>query len=116
LRNLPDQQRGDPGQQGAGDAPLPGDPARPRLRNRASLYFTVVCVRADDPLAQWAAAKSAANAAIRAAGAAITHHHGVGVDHRGTYHREIGPLAVEALRAVKKTLDPQGILNPGVLL
>lgn len=82
----------------------------------ASLYFTVVCAQSEDPLAQWATAKQAANAAIRAAGATITHHHGIGTDHREAYHAEIGPLAVEALRAVKRTLDPQGVLNPGVLL
>ena len=82
----------------------------------ASLYFTVLCAQADDPIAQWHKAKLAANAAIRAAGAAITHHHGVGTDHRDTYHEEIGPLAVDALRAVKTALDPAGILNPGVLI
>lgn len=82
----------------------------------ASLYFTVLCAQGRDPLAQWAAAKGAANTAIRGAGAAITHHHGVGTDHRQVYHQEVGPLAIEALRAVKRTLDPAGILNPGVLL
>jgi len=82
----------------------------------ASLYFTVLCAQGDDPIGQWHKAKLAANAAIRAAGAAITHHHGVGTDHRDTYSQEIGPLAVEVLRAVKKTLDPVGILNPGVLI
>jgi len=81
----------------------------------ASLYFTVVCAAKDDPVAQWAIAKSAANAAIRAAGASITHHHAVGVDHRETYAQEVGPLAIEMLRAVKKTVDPAGILNPGIL-
>ncbi len=82
----------------------------------ASLYFTVVCPQTDDPLAQWAAAKKAANDAIRAADAASTHHHGVGRDHRDAYHAEIGDLALEALRAVKRTLDPDGVCNPGVLL
>jgi alkyldihydroxyacetonephosphate synthase len=82
----------------------------------ASLYFTVLCAQGPDPLAQWAAAKHAATAAIRAAGATITHHHGVGTDHRDAYRDEIGPLALEALRAVKRTLDPAGILNPGVLV
>lgn len=82
----------------------------------ASLYFTVVCAQSADPLAQWAAAKTAANRAIRSRGATITHHHGVGTDHRIAYAEEIGPLAVEALHAVKRVLDPAGILNPGVLL
>lgn len=82
----------------------------------ASLYFTVLCAQGDDPIANWHTAKLAASAAIRAAGATITHHHGVGTDHRDTYAQEIGPLAIEVLRAVKDTLDPVGILNPGVLI
>jgi alkyldihydroxyacetonephosphate synthase len=28
----------------------------------------------------------------------------------------VGPLAVDALLAVKATFDPAGILNPGVLI
>jgi alkyldihydroxyacetonephosphate synthase len=82
----------------------------------ASLYFTVLTKADADPLAQWGAAKAAANAAIRAAGATITHHHGVGTDHRETYAQEIGPLAVDVLKAVKASLDPAGILNPGILI
>ncbi|TAM90243.1 MAG: FAD-binding oxidoreductase [Jatrophihabitans sp.] len=82
----------------------------------ASLYFTVACAQAGDPLAQWAAAKAAASSAIRGTGGTITHHHGVGTDHRAIYHQEIGDLAVEALRAVKRTFDPEGICNPGVLI
>ena len=85
-------------------------------RSGASLYFTVGAAQADDPIAQWRAAKSAASDAILAAGASITHHHGVGVDHREHYRREIGPLAIEALRAAKASLDPAGIMNPGVLI
>jgi alkyldihydroxyacetonephosphate synthase len=82
----------------------------------ASLYFTVLCAQADDALAQWRRAKDAANAAIRAAGATISHHHGVGTDHRATYQDEIGPLAVDMLRAMKNSVDPQGVMNPGVLV
>lgn len=82
----------------------------------ASLYFTVLCAQAADPIAQWREAKQAVNATIRAAGATITHHHGVGTDHRETYHQEIGSLAVEILRAAKAKVDPAGILNPGVLV
>jgi alkyldihydroxyacetonephosphate synthase len=82
----------------------------------ASLYFTVACAQAEDPVAQWRAAKAAASDAILAAGGSITHHHGVGVDHRPWYEREIGPLAIEVLRGVKAQLDPAGIMNPGVLI
>jgi alkyldihydroxyacetonephosphate synthase len=85
-------------------------------RSGASLYFTVACAQADDPLEQWARAKTAASQAIVASGGAITHHHGVGCDHRDSYHRQLGALPVAALRAVKRELDPAGILNPGVLV
>jgi alkyldihydroxyacetonephosphate synthase len=82
----------------------------------ASLYFTVICAQADDPIEQWRTAKRVANQAIADAGGTISHHHGVGTDHRDAYVAEIGPLAVEALQAVKHTLDPDGVLNPGILL
>ncbi|MFD8612436.1 FAD-binding oxidoreductase [Streptomyces sp. NPDC059631] len=84
--------------------------------NGASLYFTVVSAQGEDPVAHWAPAKRAANEAILAAGGTISHHHGVGTDHRDAYVREAGPLGIGALRAVKQRLDPAGLLNPGVLL
>jgi alkyldihydroxyacetonephosphate synthase len=82
----------------------------------ASLYFTVACAQAEDPVAQWRAAKDAAGEAILVAGGSISHHHGIGRDHLAFYQREVGPLAIEALRAIKARLDPAGILNPGILL
>jgi alkyldihydroxyacetonephosphate synthase len=83
----------------------------------ASLYVTVLADRDDDlPLQQWLTAKRAATDALLAAGGTLTHHHAVGADHRPWLEREVGPLGVEVLRAVKRRLDPQGICNPGVLL
>jgi alkyldihydroxyacetonephosphate synthase len=82
----------------------------------ASLYFTVAVRQLDDGLAQWHAAKVAACDAIVAAGATITHHHGVGRDHLPWLAAEIGDVGVEILRAVKQRLDPHGVLNPGVLV
>ncbi|MBF8193960.1 FAD-binding oxidoreductase, partial [Nonomuraea sp. K274] len=82
----------------------------------ASLYFTVVTPQEDDPVAQWERAKAAVNAAIVEAGGTISHHHGVGREHREAYAAELGPLGVGILQAVKARLDPAGILNPGVLV
>jgi len=82
----------------------------------ASLYFTVVCGQGADPIASWQAAKAAAGDAIVAAGGTITHHHAIGTEHRPWLGAEIGDLGVDVLRAVKRTLDPAGILNPGVLV
>ncbi len=86
-------------------------------RHGASLYFTVLAPRSgDDPVGQWQRAKDAASDAIVASGATITHHHAVGTDHRSWMTDEVGPLGVEVLRAVKRTLDPTGVLNPGKLI
>lgn len=82
----------------------------------ASLYFTVVAPEAADPLAQWRAVKTAATAAIVAGGGTVTHHHAVGTDHVDGLAAEVGELGMRVLRAVKDTLDPTGILNPGKLV
>src|SRR6185312_10971864 len=82
----------------------------------ASLYFTVVAGQRGNPLDQWRAAKKAATDAMVRTGATITHHHAVGADHRPWMGDEVGDLGIEVLRAVKATLDPSGILNPGKLI
>src|ERR671915_224274 len=85
-------------------------------RSGASLYFTFIARQADDPLAQWRAAKSAASEAIVASGGTITHHHAVGRDHAPWMRAEVGELGLELIRAAKQRLDPAGIMNPGKLL
>ncbi|MCV7234508.1 FAD-binding oxidoreductase [Mycobacterium branderi] len=82
----------------------------------ASLYFTVVAGQRGNPIEQWRKAKAAASDAIMATGGTITHHHAVGADHRPWMRDEVGELGVQVLRAVKSTLDPAGILNPGKLI
>jgi alkyldihydroxyacetonephosphate synthase len=82
----------------------------------ASLYFTVVAGQRGNPIEQWQAAKRAACDAIMATGGTITHHHAVGADHLPWMSDEVGALGVRVLRAVKATLDPAGILNPGKLI
>jgi alkyldihydroxyacetonephosphate synthase len=66
--------------------------------------------------AQWHAIKSAALDAVIDSGGTVTHHHAVGRDHRPWYDRQRPPLFAAALRAAKQALDPQGLLNPGVLI
>ncbi|WP_174262239.1 FAD-binding oxidoreductase [Mycobacterium gallinarum] len=82
----------------------------------ASLYFTVVAGQRGNPIEQWHEAKTAASEAMMRTGATITHHHAVGADHRPWMRDEVGELGVQVLRAVKATLDPAGILNPGKLI
>jgi alkyldihydroxyacetonephosphate synthase len=65
---------------------------------------------------QWRIIKGAASDALLAEGGTITHHHAVGRDHRPWYDKQRPPLFAAGLRAVKRELDPQGLLNPGVLI
>jgi alkyldihydroxyacetonephosphate synthase len=83
----------------------------------AAPYFTVLApARRGAELEQWDEVKQVASEAIAAAGGTITHHHAVGRDHRPWYDRQRpGPFA-DALRAAKAAVDPNGILNPGVLI
>ncbi|MBL8610184.1 MAG: FAD-binding oxidoreductase [Myxococcales bacterium] len=78
-------------------------------------YYTFVGAPAGEAIEAWREIKRAAMDAIVAGGGTITHHHAVGRTHREHHERERAPLFGDALRAVKATLDPGGILNPGVL-
>ena len=80
-------------------------------------YFSVVAPsRHGSQIAMWDDIKAAAGEALLAFGGTITHHHAVGRDHRPWYDRQRPDLFAGALKAAKQTLDPDGILNPGVLL
>ena len=73
--------------------------------------------RPGSEISMWQEVKDAANEVVVAAGGTSTHHHAVGRMHRpGGYDRQRPDLFADSLRAVKKTLDPKGILNPGVLI
>jgi alkyldihydroxyacetonephosphate synthase len=83
----------------------------------AAPYFTVLApARRGSELEQWDAIKAAVSETLLAAGGTITHHHAVGRDHRPWYDRQRPEPFAEALRAAKRAVDPDGILNPGVLI
>ncbi|UJP10959.1 FAD-binding oxidoreductase [Microbacterium sp. KUDC0406] len=82
----------------------------------ASLYFTVLAGLRTPPLESWQRVKSGVNDAIIAAGGTISHHHAVGRDHAAWLEQEIGETGVRILRAIKRELDPSGILNPGAVI
>ena len=60
--------------------------------------------------------KAAASDAIIAAGGTITHHHAVGKLHRPWYDQQRPDAFAAALKAAKAAVDPNGVLNPGVLI
>ncbi|HEX9765196.1 MAG TPA: FAD-binding oxidoreductase [Nitriliruptorales bacterium] len=79
-------------------------------------YFSVMAPgRPGSELEQWAEIKAAACEALLRAGGTITHHHAVGRDHDPYYRRQRPEVMGRALTAVKRELDPTGILNPGVI-
>ncbi len=86
-------------------------------RTGGSLYFTFLArQRPGQELEQWRTVKEAASATIVAHRATITHHHGVGRDHRPYLAAEIGPTGVGVLQALKRELDPGALMNPGALV
>lgn len=84
----------------------------------AALYFTFGAAGAGDEGAvqrRYDAAWAAAMDAAVAAGATITHHHGVGTLRAPWLSTELGAGAMTMLRRIKAALDPAGIANPGKL-
>lgn len=82
----------------------------------ASLYFTVLAGIRSDPLRVWEQVKARVNDAIIASGGTISHHHAVGRDHAAWLGQEIGETGVRILAAIKRELDPSGILNPDAVI
>jgi alkyldihydroxyacetonephosphate synthase len=87
----------------------------------ASLYSTFLGrqIPTSDPLvqqAQWEGIKEVVTDAILEAGGTLSHHHGVGRDHMPWLEEEIGQTGIKALRSLKQSFDPNGIMNPGILL
>lgn len=83
-----------------------------------NIYFTFVgtATAPEEQERIYLAAWAAAMEATIAAGGSISHHHGIGRVRRAWLERELGEEGLAVLRAVKAALDPNGIMNPGVLL
>jgi len=80
-------------------------------------YFTAIApARRGGEVEQWQAIKAAASDAILERGGTITHHHAVGRDHRPWYDRQRPEPFAAALRGAKSAVDPEAIMNPGVLI
>ncbi len=80
----------------------------------AALYMTVVGFPGEDKVGYYKKIWRVAMEACLAEGAAISHHHGVGL-HRGVWMEQEHGQGLEVLRKVKAALDPKGIMNPGKL-
>jgi alkyldihydroxyacetonephosphate synthase len=79
-------------------------------------YYTIMAQgNGADDLQRWDAIKQVVSDVLIAEGGTITHHHAVGRDHKSHYLQQASPLFVDMLRSAKSTVDPGGVLNPGVL-
>ncbi len=106
------------------DAPADGE-GSPRVMCRfthvyptgPAPYYTILAkARRGAEVEQWDEIKAAVSEAIISAGGTITHHHAVGRDHRPWYDLQRPDRFADALAGAKRAVDPEGILNPGVLI
>lgn len=87
-------------------------------RSGINLYFTFA-VKPDDPAGMRSAYLDCWNrvmSAVIGRGGGIAHHHGIGRVRREFLRHEIGAGGLFVLRALKRALDPDGFMNPGVLI
>jgi alkyldihydroxyacetonephosphate synthase len=81
----------------------------------ACLYFTFAATPPPSEVeSTYLALWDAGQRAVLAAGGNLSHHHGVGLNRARFMDEALGP-AFDVLTAVKRALDPNGILNPGKL-
>jgi alkyldihydroxyacetonephosphate synthase len=87
-------------------------------RSGTSLYVTFLAkpARREQMAAVYRDAWRRTLEAALAQGAGIAHHHGIGRVRREYLAAELGESGVALLRTLKRALDPDDLLNPGVLL
>ena len=65
----------------------------------------------------WKEIKLTTNEICNSMGGTVTHHHAVGRDHRPNgYDKQRPEIFSKVLISAKSTLDPKGVMNPGVLI
>jgi glycolate dehydrogenase FAD-linked subunit len=69
----------------------------------------------DVPAEVWAAADEIFRGALDLGGT-LTGEHGVGIIKRRWLATELGPASMAVHHAIKKALDPEGIMNPGKVI
>jgi D-lactate dehydrogenase (cytochrome) len=67
-------------------------------------------------LARWDEVNAVVFAVVKKFGGSISAEHGVGVMKRDILPDYKDPVAIDLMRALKRTLDPNGILNPGKVI
>ncbi|WCL52629.1 FAD-binding oxidoreductase [Gimibacter soli] len=84
-----------------------------------NIHFNVSVPKGGDGkvfLKEWEAMNAAVHDLVVSMGGSISAEHGIGTLKRGELGRLKPAAELEAMRAIKRALDPKGILNPGVLI
>lgn len=87
-------------------------------RSGLNLYFTFA-VQLEEVAAMEAAYFEAWRRIMQATadgGGSVAHHHGIGRVRRGWMKTELGDGGAALLRTLKGAIDPNGIMNPGVMI
>lgn len=79
----------------------------------ACLYFTFAFAHDDQPLAQYEVVKNAIQQAFMDAGATVSHHHGVGLEHAPWLEQDISSGGVSVMQGLFDSADPTRTFNPG---
>ena len=84
--------------------------------NGANLYFTFLSpMKKGKELEEFKEYHKGLINTIIAHKGSLSHHHGVGKALAPWMEKELGTESLELMRAIKKHLDPHGIMNPGTL-
>ena len=84
-----------------------------------NLHFDFQMARGEDTaqfLARWDEIQRIVHDVVRDFGGSFSAEHGIGVMKRADLQRYKSPSEVDLMRALKRTLDPKNILNPGKLV
>ena len=74
------------------------------------------CQVAGEEIAQWGAIKQAAVEVILNLGGTLSHYYDAAHRPVPWLSQEMGPLGPTVINSLKRSLDPAGIMNPGVLV
>ncbi len=84
-------------------------------KNGANLYFHIFAPQEEDnEITQFLRIKKKIIDTFLKQGSTISHHHGIGRAYIPWLSQTIGTEGKKLLKSIKMTLDPQGIMNPGV--
>ena len=56
------------------------------------------------------------HAEAQSRGGTISAEHGIGLVKRDLLESQVGPVALDVMRRIKRAIDPGGIMNPGKVL